>query len=233
MDVVPILNNAIVNDFEERTELAPVEAFVNIRNAIRFTTRPAGRRKTPALKTGPKARSSTMKIVKVVIFILIAVVAITLFWTINRKSATLNVSEAFFRYQFKNNLSSLRGQNTMASFLSEGKAYFLEVEGKDPSPKLLARFKGHSPPVKKRSEFVGHSTGSRLRKKDGSVDEVIEGTDSNGIVFRINSYKWYGNIVVITGGYYEGNLSASSSAYTYIQIAGMWFLIYALPPVIA
>lgn len=173
------------------------------------------------------------KVAKVVLWTFIAVVAVTLFWTINRKGATLNVSEAFFRYIFKNNVSGLRRQNAMASFLSEGKAYFLEIEGKDPSPKLLARFKRHSPPVKKRSEFVGYSPGLIIQEKDGSVDEVIGGTDSNGIVFRINSYKWYGNIVVINGGYYAGNLSASWSNYTWIQIAGIWILIHVSAAVVA
>ncbi len=50
LDVVPILNNAVVNDFEGQTELAPAEACPNIRMSD-ILARPAGRRKTPALYT--------------------------------------------------------------------------------------------------------------------------------------------------------------------------------------
>ena len=143
---------------------------------------------------------------KFVTWTLIAVGVITLFSVFNRKAATLDLSEAFFRYKFKNNFSGAQ-QNA--------EAYFLQIKEKDPPPELLARFKGHSPPVKKGSEFVNGS------------DKL------NGILFKIDSYKWYGNIVVINGGYYEGNLSASWTDYIWIQIAGKWILMFALPGVIA
>lgn len=159
------------------------------------------------------------KVAKVVLWTFIAVVAVTLFWTINREGAILNVSEAFFRYIFKNNAAGLQGESA--------KAYFLRIEGKDPSPKLLTRFKRHSPPVKKGSEFV-HEIGVIDEGERVSISER-----SNGILFRIDSYKWYGNIVVIRGGYYQGSLSASWATYTWIQIAGIWILIHASPAVVA
>lgn len=57
----------------------------------------------------------------------------------------LDLFETFFRYKFENNASAQQ---------QDAEAYFLEIEGEDPSPEFLARFKGHSPPVKKGSEFV-------------------------------------------------------------------------------
>ena len=111
--------------------------------------------------------------------------------------------EAFFRYKFENNYS---GQKQNAD------AYFLEIEGQDPSPEFLARFEGHSPPVKKGSEFVASS-------------EFVEG---NGILFRIDSYKRRGwihkNSVVISGGYSEADLSASWGSYLWVRKDGEWTL---------
>ena len=57
----------------------------------------------------------------------------------------LDLFETFFRYKFENNASAQK---------QDAEAYFLEIEGENPSPEFLARFKGHSPPVKKGSEFV-------------------------------------------------------------------------------
>ena len=105
-------------------------------------------------------------------------------------------------------------------------AFFLEVEGKDPSSKLLARFRKYTPPVKKVSEYV-----SRIERID-TENGIKISYNTNGIKFRIHSYKWYGNVVVINGGYYEGNLSASWADYIWMQIAGIWILIYAFPPAI-
>ncbi len=121
----------------------------------------------------------------------------------------LDLFEVFFRYKFENNASAQK---------QDAEAYFLEIEGEDPSPEFLARFKGHSPPVKKGSEFV----------MGGSI--VIEGetpTEGNGLLFRIDSYQWvglFGNCVKISGGYSEGNLSASWASYIWIRRKGKWEL---------
>ena len=122
---------------------------------------------------------------------------------------TLDLFEVFFRYKFKNNASAQQ---------QDAEAYFLEIEGEDPSPEFLARFKGHSPPVKKGSEFV----------MGGGI--VIEGavpTEGNGLLFRIDSYRWvgvFGNCVKISGGYSEGDLSASWASYIWIRRKGKWKL---------
>ena len=121
----------------------------------------------------------------------------------------LDIFEVFFRYKFENNASAQQ---------QDAEAYFLEIDGEDPSPEFLARFKGHSPPVKKGSEFV----------MGGSI--VIEGEapmEGNGLLFRIDSYQWiglFGNCVKISGGYSEGDLSASWASYIWIRRKGKWEL---------
>lgn len=122
---------------------------------------------------------------------------------------TLDLFETFFRYTFENNGSAQK---------QDAEAYFLEIDGEDPSPEFLARFKGHSLPVKKGSEFV----------MGGSI--AIEGeapTESNGLLFRIDSYKRIGlfrNRVKISGGYSESNFSASWASYIWIRRKGKWEL---------
>lgn len=121
----------------------------------------------------------------------------------------LDLFETFFRYKFENNSSAQK---------QDAEGYFLEIEGEDPSPEFFARFKGHSPPVKKGSEFV----------MGGSI--VIDGeapTEGNGLLFRIDRYQWiglFGNCVKISGGYSEGNLSASWASYIWIRRKGKWEL---------
>ena len=116
---------------------------------------------------------------------------------------TLDLFEAFFRYKFENNYS---GQKKGAD------AYFLQIENKDPSPKFLGRFKKHSPPVKKGSEFVM----------------------GKGLLFRIDSYKQVDkNSVEIRGGYEEGNLSASWATYLWVRKNGKWALKSVGPVIVA
>ena len=121
----------------------------------------------------------------------------------------LDLFEVFFRYKFENNASAQK---------QDAEAYFLEIDGEDPSPEFLARFEGHSPPVKKGSEFVMESS------------IVIEGEvpmEGNGLLFRIDSYRWVGlfkNCVKISGGYSEGELSASWASHIWIRRKGKWEL---------
>ena len=126
---------------------------------------------------------------------------------------TLDLFEAFFRYKFDNNYSGAQ---------QDAQAYFLTIEGEDPSPEFLARFKEHSPPVKMGSEFV---MGGSLVEGKGMVD-------GNGLLFRIDSYKWIGsskNRAEIVGGYDEGNLSWSGASYIWMRKKGKWELEVAGP----
>ena len=97
---------------------------------------------------------------------------------------------------------------------------FWKLQGEDPSPEFLARFKGHSPPVKKGSEFVMWS-------------EFVRG---NGLLFRIDSYKrfgLFGNLAKISGGYSEGDLSVSWGSYIWVKRKEKWELEFVGPQSIA
>ena len=88
----------------------------------------------------------------------------------------------------------------------------MSIESLDPSPAFLARFDGHAPPVKKGSEF-------RVEK---------------GLLFSIRSYtRLDRNTVKIRGGYYEGDLSASSATYTFEKKEGKWTLKSVGPMVVS
>ena len=114
--------------------------------------------------------------------------------TNGENTGTYNMYEAFFRYLFSNNVSGAQ-QN------AEG--YFLKIKGKDPSPAFLARFKGHSPPIKEASAFV----------------------EGEGLEFRIDDCKQIDDDTFeITGGYYEGNLSASGGSYRLTCKNGKWIV---------
>ena len=115
--------------------------------------------------------------------------------------ATLDMSEAFFRYEFENKKKS------------EVDTFFIEIKGKDPPRELLARFKGHLPSVRKGS--------------DAQYDElgVI-----NGIVFFIKDYKWSGNnSVVIHGGLYIGNVGLETGDYTLEKNLDKWIVVSYTP----
>lgn len=119
--------------------------------------------------------------------------------------------EAFFRYKFDNNFSGSQ---------ENAESYFLEIEGQDPSPELLARFKGHSPRVKKGSEFI------LTREIEVDGEAIIVG---NGVLFRIDGYKRFGlfrKYVKISGGYAEGDLSASWATYIFVKKGGKWELLH-------
>ncbi len=79
--------------------------------------------------------------------------------------------EAFFHYQFM-----LReGESNPDSH--EAFSYFLEIAGKDPPSEFMVRFAGNSPPIKNGSEFVL---------------ENFENEGSDGLIFRIKSWRWIG-----------------------------------------
>jgi hypothetical protein len=109
-----------------------------------------------------------------------------------RPTDALDVAEAVFRYQFEHNASAVQ---------QGAKAYFLRVGKDDPPAELLARFKGHAPPVRPGSQF-----------KMG-----------DGLSFYVGEMKWVdGTHVEVYGGYYEGLLSASGNTYTVEKRNGKW-----------
>jgi len=112
----------------------------------------------------------------------------------DENTARYNMYEAFFRYLFNNNVSGAQ-QNAAG--------YFLKIKEKDPSLEFLARFRGHSPPVNAASAFV----------------------EGEGLEFRIDDCKQINNDTFeISGGYYEGNLSASGGKYRLTCKNGEWIV---------
>jgi hypothetical protein len=108
------------------------------------------------------------------------------------KSADL--CEAVFRYLFEHNESGAK----------KASAYFLSIEGQDPSAEFLERFKGHRPAVRSGLEFK---------------------QDAGGLKFWIESLKWIDdNTVEVRGGYYFGRLNAASHLYRVVRKAGKWMV---------
>lgn len=107
----------------------------------------------------------------------------------------LDICEALFRYQFKNNASGAQ-QNA--------EAYFLSIYEADPPKDLMARFEKSIPHVKLGSEF---KVGSGLKFRIRSVKMLDK------------------NNVEIEGGYYEAGLSSSGNTYQLQKKNSKWQVI--------
>jgi hypothetical protein len=108
------------------------------------------------------------------------------------EAQALDIAEATFRYQFKNNASAAQ---------QKADAYYLSLFGKDPSAKFLKRFEGHKPPVKMGSEF---EIGKGLKFRVARIKRLDETT------------------VEVSGGYYEAGLSSSGCTYTVKLKGAKW-----------
>jgi hypothetical protein len=114
-----------------------------------------------------------------------------------------------FRWQFDHNASGLQ-KGAQVYFLG-----FLGINKGDPSDEFMKRFTGNKPPVRKESE-CDTATGEALAKKTGE----------SGLVFYVGHIDWKSDSEVdVEGGYYEGNLSASSNTYTLRKVNGKWMVI--------
>ncbi len=104
----------------------------------------------------------------------------------------LDICESVFRHQFEHNASGAQ---------QDAAAYFLTIFDRDPSEEFLSRFAGHSPPVRKGSEFaVG-----------------------KGLKFRVDSIERMGpDKAQVSGGYYEASESSSGNVYTVVRRKGKW-----------
>jgi hypothetical protein len=111
---------------------------------------------------------------------------------ISKADEEADVMEAVFRYQFQHNASAIQ---------RNAPAYFLLVEGEDPSEAFLARFRDHIPPVVKGSLF-----------KEGE-----------GLKLMVGKVRWTSpDTVEVGGGYYEGGLSSSGNIYYLKRDGGKW-----------
>ncbi|RKU06192.1 hypothetical protein C6501_18930 [Candidatus Poribacteria bacterium] len=117
--------------------------------------------------------------------------------------ATLDVSEAFFRYEFENEKEA------------HVDTFYIEIQDKDPPRQLLARFKDYS---------------KRVEKGSNAQDDGIRIV--NGILFFIKSYKWYSDSsVVIHGGLYVGNVGLETGDYTLEKSLDKWIVVSYTPGV--
>jgi hypothetical protein len=135
---------------------------------------------------------------------------------VTQSSDDNDIREAVYRHQFLHNAS---GQQQQAA------VYFLAVcslidstqgwRTADPSPELMLRFAGHTPPVK---------PWSACRSVCGDVLDTL--TLARGLLFRTEAIRRItADSVEVDGGYYEGNLSASGNRYTLRRSSGIWIVV--------
>jgi hypothetical protein len=121
------------------------------------------------------------------------------------------IREAVYRYQFEHNASG-QGKSANAYYLGLGHA-------DDASPELLARFEGHTPPVKPLSA-------SKL--EPGTALVVDRETGLPGLAFLITGIRWLGDHEVeVDGEYQEASESAAGSAYNLVKENGQWRVVDA------
>jgi hypothetical protein len=121
------------------------------------------------------------------------------------------IREVVFRYQFEFNASG-QGKGANAYYLGLGHA-------DDPSAELLARFAGHTPPVRPLSA-------SEL--EPGTAQVVDKETEQPGLAFLITDIRWLGdNRVEVDGGYEEASESAAGSTYHVAKENGNWRVVEA------
>jgi len=117
-----------------------------------------------------------------------------------------SIREVVFRYQFDHNESGVKNDAAVYCLsLSDGRT--------DPSDQFIMRFKGNQPPVLKVSKCGWWS--------DTVPIDVTTGR--RGLIFRVTGIRWIsGKEVEVTGGYYEGGLSASGDTYRVVRQHGNW-----------
>jgi hypothetical protein len=131
--------------------------------------------------------------------------------------------EAVFRHLFERGVSADQWKPP---------AYFLTVDGKDPSDVFLARFSGHTPPVGPGSRFVPVDEGIRKRvigrprvsvKTKERAKPRVEFPHRRGVHFRIEEVRRVDeNTFEMTGHCHMGNLATSRCQYRATWEAGKW-----------
>ena len=113
----------------------------------------------------------------------------------SRSAAEDDIAEAVFRYQFDHNASAIQ---------KRAEKYCLSLPGeKMPNADFLQRFEAHRPPV---------AAADQCERKSGK-----------NLFFRVLKLDWRkDNEVWVRGGYFEGNLSASTETYRVQLKDGKW-----------
>jgi hypothetical protein len=116
------------------------------------------------------------------------------------------VIEAEFRYQFLHNTSGVQ---------TNAEVYFIALNGSDPSPGFLSRFKDVRPDVKSASE---------AGRDKAKGDRIIESkTGKKGLLFTHMEIKWVthtkAEVICVMS---EANQSRSVKRLTLERIEGRW-----------
>ena len=116
---------------------------------------------------------------------------------ITKEQREEDIREAVFRYMFENNDSEMQ---------QDADVYFIAVGSReDPTQELLARFKGHKPPIKPVSAATHFGYGGVKDRASGA----------KGLIFTVREIKWLSdNKVLVTGEYFEDSDSRGGSQYT-------------------
>ncbi|PWT93274.1 MAG: hypothetical protein C5B55_04795 [Blastocatellia bacterium] len=118
-----------------------------------------------------------------------------------------DIREAVLRYLFEHEAQQQKPYT---------KVLFISIEKKDPDDKFIARFKDHTPPVKKGSE-------SELSSDIGGVRD--KKTGEGGILYRVGGIKWINeHEVEVDGSYYVANLFAGGCSYRVVQDGSKWIV---------
>jgi hypothetical protein len=117
-----------------------------------------------------------------------------------------DIREAVLRYQILN-------------WAQEGDgAFFISIDGKDPSDSFMKRFVTFP----RRVEKLSHS-GIERNATDNVIDKA---TGHWGVIFRVEQIRWRGaNSVEVEGGYCCGGLCASGETFNLHRKKGIWTVI--------
>lgn len=133
-----------------------------------------------------------------------------------RRQEELDIWESVLRHQF-DFYSSYQGYRAPV--------FYLETrDGEDLPPELMARFRGHTPPVEPASAF--EKTDQQVVEMGNSVQGIPMGNRINGLFFDVGEVEWQNNTyVTVYGSYYEGSLSASGWTYCLVKEQGQWVIV--------
>jgi len=124
-----------------------------------------------------------------------------------KSEAESDIQEAVLRYLFEHEAQQQKPYT---------KVLFILSEKKDPDDRFIARFKGHTPPVKKGSEsIIAGDIGGVRDKKTGEF----------GMLYRVGAIKWINESeVVVDGSYYVAYLFAAGCSYRVVHDGDKWIV---------
>jgi hypothetical protein len=105
------------------------------------------------------------------------------------------------------------------------KVFFVSTSprGKDPSPSLLRRFKGHIPPVKPASRSRDRSKEEIMRANHPASWVIDKTTRKEGVFFWASNLKWKGDSEIhLRGGYFYNGRTSISATFRLLRIKGKW-----------